>query len=160
MVNKLKITSLKLKPSMVKACMSRKKTQTRRPYKEDRGLTVPDLVWVKEFDGMGRKTSNLTLEITGHKFERLHDISEDDAWQEGVCHEVEETDNVRWGNMAEADRQCITRQRFGNAKTAFHFLWTGCYPGRYHWETNPKVLVLTFKTLLINIDDYLAKEAA
>lgn len=159
MVSMQKIRPLKFKPSMVKACMSGRKTQTRRPFKEDRGLTVPDLVWVKQWDGMGRKTSKLTLEITGHKLEWLHDISEEDAWQEGVCHEAEETDALLWGKMSDKDRQMMTRQRFGTAKTAFHFLWTGCYPGRYHWETNPQVLVLIFKTHDMNIDDYLKKAA-
>ena len=145
---------------MVKACMSGRKTQTRRPFKEERGLTIPDLVWVKEWDGMGRKTSKLTLEITGHKFERLHDISEDDAWKEGVCHEVEAMDAMLWGKMSDKDRQYLTRSRFGDARNAFHYLWDTCYMGRFHWNTNPQVLVLTFKTHLINIDDYLNKAAA
>jgi hypothetical protein len=161
MANRPKIKAMNFKPPLVKANAVGRKIMTRRPIKDDaKNVIVPDLIWVKEHKNIKREESQQTLRVFNHKIENLHDISENDAWKEGVCHVVEETDRTPWGNMAEEDRQWMTRTRFGSAKTAFHFLWDGCYPGRYRWETNPKVLVLTYKTLLINIDDYLAKEAA
>lgn len=116
-----------------------------------------DLAWVK-VDKCLRKASPQTLLINSVRVERLHDISEEHAWREGVCHAAEANDNYRWRGVVDSGRQKMTINRFGSAKNAFHFLWDQCYPGKNNWASNPWVAAYTYTTIDQNIDDYLSAQ--
>ena len=96
---------------------------------------------------MFRAASRITLEITGVRVERLHDISEADAIAEGV----ERVDSVGgmklrdgfawWRAYGEEEHQsCIT------AAASFRCLWTQIN-GRESWQANPWVWVVEFKRI-------------
>lgn len=74
---------------------------------------------------MPRAASRITLEITGVRVERLRDISEDDAYAEGVTH-------AEWGGM--------------NAREGFRRLWESLN-GTGSWEANPWVWVVEFQRI-------------
>lgn len=74
---------------------------------------------------MPRWASRITLEITDVRVERLQDISEDDAYAEGVKH---------------SEHGGIT------ARDGFQRLWESIN-GAGSWDTNPWVWVIEFKKL-------------
>lgn len=80
---------------------------------------------------MPRWASRLTLRITDVRVERLQDISEDDAYAEGVTH-------AEWGGM--------------NAREGFRRLWESIY-GTGSWDANPWVWVISFDVIQQNVDD-------
>ena len=73
---------------------------------------------------MPRWASRITLEITGVRVERLHDISEKDAIAEGTP----------WNDCA------------GNNREGYKLLWESIN-GAESWATNPWVWVVEFKVL-------------
>lgn len=75
---------------------------------------------------MRRWMSRITLELTGIRVERLQNISEADAWQEGVSPVGPMT-----GRMA---------------RDAFEFLWHSIN-GAESWDANPFVWVVEFKRI-------------
>jgi hypothetical protein len=78
---------------------------------------------------MPRRVSNILLEVTGVRVERLQEISEEDAEAEGV-------DFIPSAPAAL------------NHRTAFAGLWDSINAKRgYPWESNPWVWVITFKRL-------------
>ncbi|WP_191301309.1 hypothetical protein [Deinococcus indicus] len=76
---------------------------------------------------MYRSLSRLTLEITGVRLERLHDISEADAQAEGITAEE-------------------YRDAMGSYTGAYSALWERIN-GADSWNLNPYVWVVEFKTL-------------
>jgi hypothetical protein len=88
-------------------------------------------VWT--IDYMPRFASRLTLEVTGVKVERLHDIREEDAREEGV--------EVRGVTF----HPCSHILEFGN-------LWNSIH-GSGAWEENPFIYALTFKVHKCNIEE-------
>lgn len=82
---------------------------------------------------MPRWASRITLVVTDVRVERLQDISERDACAEGVKPS---------GPTFEADDA-----EFGDARTAFHFLWDGINGKRAPWSSNPWVWVVSFARL-------------
>jgi hypothetical protein len=80
---------------------------------------------------MPRRASRITLEITGVRVERLQDISDDDARQEGVA---------EWarGALSPQGQREICRQE------GFEMLWKQIN-GAESWDANPYVWVVEFK---------------
>ena len=111
---------------MVRAILDGKKTQTRRPIKQQYGGVhdcpygkVGDRLWVRE-------TSRITLEITNVRIERVQDISEHNAKAEGVMPDKET----------------------GGCVDAFMFLWDEIYASKgFGWDANPWVWVIEFKKM-------------
>lgn len=71
---------------------------------------------------MPRWASRITLEITGVRVERLNNISENDAWSEGV-----------------------TVEGFEYASQAFRDLWDKINGKKHPWASNPWVWVVEFR---------------
>lgn len=78
---------------------------------------------------MPRWASRLTLEITGVRLERLHDISDADAWAEGV----------------QAPAGSVTRYQ-GEGRGLFFDLWR-TINGEASLDANPYVWVVEFKVV-------------
>lgn len=92
---------------------------------------------------MPRVASRLTLEITGIAVERVQDITDKDAWDEGI--------DALDGYFDDADL-CATAKKHGlmveDAITTFAHLWDTTYARRgLGWADNPYVWVVRFKLL-------------
>jgi hypothetical protein len=74
---------------------------------------------------MPRAFSRITLEVTGVRIERLHDISEADARAEGVL-------PIAFGEEAPG-------------RTTFAELWNRLNEGKAPWKSNPWVSVVSFR---------------
>lgn len=86
---------------------------------------------------MPRWASRITLEVTGVRVERLHDISERDAINEGMP-----SKNQAMKMAADAGLDWY------NTPTAwFKRLWDSINADRSPWESNPWVWVIEFKTI-------------
>lgn len=85
---------------------------------------------------MPRWASRITLEVTGVRVERLHDITEEDARAEGVA----------FGEMQDA---IINGERgrvaFFNARDAFAHLWNAINGKRAPWASNPWLWCISFR---------------
>lgn len=86
---------------------------------------------------MPRWASRITLEVTGLRVERLHDISEADALAEGVTQRNE----VCVNNHGQTFTERMT------AKRAFQVLWHDIN-GAESWDANPWVWVVEFRRVL------------
>lgn len=85
---------------------------------------------------MPRWASRITLEVTATRVERLQDISEDDAAEEGV-----EPDNVLKHMMSNGEPFYDA-----NYRSAFVRLWDSIYAARgFGWNVNPWVWVTEFR---------------
>lgn len=89
---------------------------------------------------MPRWASRITLVVTDVRVQRLQEISEADALQEGVS-SGSVTDDV--SGVAEG----------WSAKTSFKALWDSLNKDRASWDSNPWVIAVDFKPLLENIGD-------
>ena len=78
---------------------------------------------------MPRKASRITLEVVGVRVERLQEISEDDAFAEGVSDKV---------NPNEEDYTL-------SAEEVFEKLWDSINGKKHPWDSNPWVWVVEFK---------------
>lgn len=87
---------------------------------------------------MPRWASRITLEITGVRIERLHAISEDDCWAEGIEQVMHVFDDAS---------QCAMAKRIGasieDAKPLYAQLWESIN-GPGSWDLNPWVWVVSF----------------
>jgi len=110
---------------------------------------------------MPRGASRLTLAVTAVKVERLQDISEDDAFAEGVCSFVEGQDRPgSWeGITAETDRRQMVDVLYGSGRRAFMHLWE-TVNGADAWALNPWVVALTFTVHRSNVDAVLSQREA
>jgi len=89
---------------------------------------------------MPRWASRITLEVTGVRVERLHDITEDGARAEGVA----------FGEMQDAIVNGEPgRVAFFSARDAFAYLWAGSN-GSESWKANPWVWVVEFKRIEVS----------
>lgn len=87
---------------------------------------------------MPRWASRITLEVTGVRVERVQEISEEDAWAEGVLPPTWETDGLCFSR----DHQHI------DARPAFACLWDSINAKRgYSWESNPFCWAITFRRI-------------
>lgn len=89
---------------------------------------------------MPRWASRITLEVTDVRVERLQEISETDAYAEGVTIPT----HYQFGGTA-----CMTREQVNlrnEARVTFEDLWDSLNAKRgYGWDVNPWVWVVTFK---------------
>jgi hypothetical protein len=106
---------------------------------------------------MPRSASRITLIVTGVKVERLQEISEEDAWAEGVCTWCEGLDKVPWTGLSIDDRRGLVRSTYGSAVNAYRHLWEHIN-GPDSWSENPWVSATAFDVHKQNIDTL--KEAA
>ncbi len=77
---------------------------------------------------MPRWASRITLEITDVRVERLQDISESDAWAEGV----------------QPSTNSVTRHEH-EGRNLYWALWDSINGEKHPWESNPWVFVIEFK---------------
>lgn len=97
---------------------------------------------------MPRWASRLTLIVTDVRVQRLQDISEEDATEEGV-----ECDSAGWFDYQMPSTQCCQ-----NARDGFRTLWDSLAKPGATWDENPWVAAYTFTAHRCNIDA-LAKDA-
>jgi len=105
---------------------------------------------------MPRWVSRITLEITNIRVERLQDISEEDAFAEGIDDESEEYNRAEHFQLGGSQIQ-------GGAPAIFTFigLWDSINAKRgYSWESNPWVWVIEFRRVDQNEPRYVTREMA
>lgn len=106
-------------------------------YDPDTETTLDNPPW-KSSTQMPRWASRLTLIVTGVRVQRLQDITEADAVEEGVS-PISEPDDRKW-------------EHYAPHGVAFRALWNSLHgPGA--WEANPWVAAITFDVQHCNIDD-------
>lgn len=92
---------------------------------------------------MPQKASRIFLEITSIRIERLNNISDQDAIQEGIKQEK----FIPTGKDCYYFYPCNDLRDdtyLDNPKTSFYSLWRSIH-GKYSWEGNPWVWVIEFK---------------
>lgn len=89
---------------------------------------------------MPRDASRITLEITGVRVERLQEISEADAIDEGI--RAEKNRLYHCGFDDDGEIKCKS------PVTAYAWLWNSINAKRAPWVSNPWVWVIEFKRLL------------
>ena len=87
--------------------------------------------------------SRITLEITGVRVERLQDISEADAFLEGIPRYANHHKESFFNQYTNPEKP---RSQYLNAKDAFMSFWESIN-GPGSWAANPWVWVITFKRL-------------
>ncbi|WP_454021298.1 hypothetical protein [Azospirillum sp. Marseille-Q6669] len=107
---------------------------------------------------MPRWASRITLVVEDVRFQRLRDISEDDAIAEGVetercCGVPSDVCGVHLGG-------CCGQPEAVKPAEAFRQLWNSLHdkPGE-RWEDNPEIVALTFAVHRCNIDKLAAEVA-
>lgn len=112
-------------------------------YRADRGLRgfhpMPGLGW-KPSIHMRREHSRITLEITSIRVDRLQDISEEDAVDEG-CQAIA---GCKWHTFKQAEAGIPMHDH--TALDAFEVLWESIN-GPGSWDANPWVWVVEFKRI-------------
>uniref|UniRef100_A0A6M3JXS7 ASCH domain-containing protein n=1 Tax=viral metagenome TaxID=1070528 RepID=A0A6M3JXS7_9ZZZZ len=86
---------------------------------------------------MPRWASRITLEVTGIRVERVQDISEKDAREEGVSQKTLRLKSITSGTWA--DIPCY--------KAGFKDLWDSINGKKYPWVSNPWVWVISFRKI-------------
>lgn len=104
------------------------------PYYRATECAPDTLVWIPSIY-MPRWASRITLDVTGVRIERLHDISEADAAAEGV--DVSVVDPSPRGMRVKPKHYSSTRECFSD-------LWREIN-GAESWDANPWVWVIEFK---------------
>ena len=131
--------AIKFTSEMIGARLGHEKTQTRRlvkPQPTDGEQPPPkyqigDILWIESTD--------VWLEVTAIRMERLRDITEDDAEAEGMLECV--------GMFSEREYIQIAEQlgsEINDLKPFFVQLWQSIY-GPDSWSQNPWVWVIEFK---------------
>jgi hypothetical protein len=119
---------------------------------------------------MPRSASRITLEVTGVKVERLHDISEEDCdaegidgdlWDQAVAYRNYEKEDgwfCMWGSddCYTEPGMYVNQDKIRSA--SFRSLWDSIH-GPDAWKANPWVYCLEFITIKANIDDGLKNPA-
>lgn len=104
---------------------------------------------------MPRWASRLTLQITDVRVQRLQDISELDARNEGVIFEDDPDEESDFGYHFGIDDGTLG----GSPKEAFSILWRHIN-GESSWDENPWIWALTFAAHHCNVDQFLKDKAA
>ena len=121
----------------VKGCLYKADYNTKRIELADDAFCVPQ--W-KPSIFMPRWASRITLEITGIRVEKLQEITEEDALNEGIY------SNSICGDFG--FHWVSKHSGYETAQTAFHNLWDSLNAKHgYSWESNPWVWVISFKRL-------------
>ena len=98
---------------------------------------------------MPRWASRLTLKINNVRVERLQDISESDAYEEGI-----DTEGAAYNTAEHYQSGGSSIQGRSPAVFAFIDLWQSIN-GKGSWYLNPWVWVLEFEVIQQNVDEYL-----
>lgn len=98
---------------------------------------------------MPRWASRLTLRITDVRVERVQDISERDAIEEGVWGTFIE-DGRYWRNYSLSDEDAACSPMLNFPSESYRTLWESIN-GAGSWDANPWVWALTFEVLRGNI---------
>jgi hypothetical protein len=106
---------------------------------------------------MPKWAARIWLEITNVRLERLNDITNDDAFKEGVCDFVESMDRPNsWKGLSQDGRNAMVSVTYGDTladggiaacssfQRAFRHLWESV-KGMDSWDENPWVWVIEFK---------------
>ena len=94
---------------------------------------------------MPRWASRITLEVTGVRIERLHDVTEADAAAEGV--ESLRNEGEYWKDYLRSTAQCDELVCL-NARDSFWTLWDSLNAERgFGWDASPWVWVVEFKRI-------------
>jgi hypothetical protein len=96
---------------------------------------------------MPRWASRLTLELGAERVQRLHEISEEDAFAEGI-----QVDEV--GASIRSDRAIDQ----GSARLTYARLWESLH-GKGSWEANPEIIAFTFTVHRRNLDSLIGETA-
>lgn len=109
-------------------------------YKADGYELEPGERWIPSIH-MPRKASRILLEVTGVRIERLQEISEVDAWAEGIeaCDGM--LDDLKIIEAANRMGFCIE-----DARATYAALWDNIN-GAGSWEANPWVWVVEFRRI-------------
>jgi len=91
---------------------------------------------------MPKKYARIWLEITDIRVERVQDISEDDAIDEGCS--LYGPFNEYKGASKNKPNDCMKLNAFSTAKRAFQDIWESC---GYRWDGSPWVWVIEFKVI-------------
>ena len=119
-------------------------------FKQLLGEDYQDGRWTPSIH-MPRWASRLTLKITNVRVERVQDISEEDAKDEGIFftdYGIGKYAGQRpgWSHKKNDHQdQCL-----GSAKWGFASLWESIYN---NWNDNPWVWIYNFKVIQANVDD-------
>jgi hypothetical protein len=156
---------------MVRALLAARKTQTRRLATSPLRKCQPgDRLWVRETHAttatgdveyradfhegswqqsgpwrpsihMPRRACRLTLRVTEVRFQRLHDISEEDARAEGIRPLPLQSadDPSAWWESDPGENQART------ANESYAKLWVSLH-GEGSWAANPEIVAITFTT--------------
>jgi hypothetical protein len=113
------------------------------------------LKW-RSFIFMRRKHSRITLEVTEVRKEKLKDISAQDAIAEGVRESVDFNSGRAWLYYSGISHKNEVNETWHceDHISAYKDLW-GTINSEKSWESNPEVFVITFKTYIKNIDEFL-----
>lgn len=90
---------------------------------------------------MPRWVSRVTLEVTGVRVERLHDISESDCWAEGIEEVMYDFDDAVQAQMAKRLGCCIEDVK------PLYALWWEREHGPGSWAANPWLWAIKFKRI-------------
>lgn len=97
---------------------------------------------------MPKKACRLHLKIKALRIERLHDITEEDAKNEGIQWYKDPSGCIRYRDyMADASGYgdpSVDYPSVPTSKHSFKTLWISIN-GKESWESNPWVWVITFK---------------
>ena len=102
---------------------------------------------------MPRWASRLTLELTDVRIQRLQEISEQDAFAEGIIPTEKDSDGQQWYSLPEWDWQSLS------ASQAYKSLWESIN-GEGSWDANPWVWVISFRVHQQNVDALLRERTA
>lgn len=102
------------------------------PYSKYHGNFRPSIF-------MMRWMSRIQLRIVDIRVERLNDMSEGDAWSEGIESWLEDENNHPICNGK--------KTKFNNTKQAFKALWDSINGKKSPWDSNPWVWVIEFERI-------------
>jgi hypothetical protein len=120
-------------------------------YRADDDRKPVDRKW-KGGRFMPRMASRLTLEITGVRVERLHDISYKDCFAEGIIVEEQGVTNDDMekhfpAEVPESNEEGLDQSYDAYAKAHVEKLWDARNGKKHPWASNPWVWVVEFKRL-------------
>ena len=121
-------------------------------YRADEGTTPGEIASWRPSIHMPRWASRLTLVVTDVRVQRLQEISEDDAWTEGI--EPDDT-GTAWLCYAPQPKG---QTHWADPRESYRTLWDSIN-GTGSWGANPWVAAYTFSVHRQNVDNFLADQA-
>lgn len=113
-------------------------------YKADKNMGFTAEKWTPSIF-MPRAASRILLEIVSVNVERLQDISDENAVNEGIENITPTLDDATWKNYNTNKWEHVVRH-FTDPKLSFQSLWQSIH-GQKSLEANPWVWVIEFKVI-------------